>query len=196
MTETIEPMPVSTDSQQLAQTLVEQARAEGVELVGPGGLLTGLTKTVLETALEAELSEHLGYDKHDPVGRNRANSRNGTRTKTVLTAVGPVQIEVPRDRDGTFEPVIVRKRQRRLDGIDQIVLSLTARGLTTGEISAHFAEVYGASVGKDTISADHRPGGRRDERVGGPAVGSGLPGAVHRRDRGQGPRRAGRQQAR
>jgi putative transposase len=132
--------------------LVEQARAEGVELVGPGGLLTGLTKTVLETALEAELSEHLGYDKHDPVGRNRGNSRNGTRTKTVLTAVGPVQIEVPRDRDGSFEPVIVRKRQRRLDGIDQIVLSLTARGLTTGEISAHFAEVYGASVGKDTIS--------------------------------------------
>src|SRR3954452_21202843 len=153
MTETIEPMPVSTDTQQLAQTLVEQARAEGVELVGPGGLLTGLTKTVLETALEAELSEHLGYDKHDPVGRNRGNSRNGTRTKTVLTAVGPVQIEVPRDRDGSFEPVIVRKRQRRLDGIDQIVLSLTARGLTTGEISAlHFAEVYGASVGKDTIS--------------------------------------------
>src|SRR3954468_11238769 len=152
MTETIEPMPVSTDTQQLAQTLVEQARAEGVELVGPGGLLTGLTKTVLETALEAELSEHLGYDKHDPVGRNRANSRNGTRTKTVLTAVGPVQIEVPRDRDGTFEPVIVRKRQRRLDGIDQIVLSLTARGLTTGEISAHFAEVYSASVGKDTVS--------------------------------------------
>src|SRR3954449_5697386 len=157
MTETIKPMAASTDHQQLAQTLVEQARAEGVELVGPGGLLTGLTKTVLETALEAELSEHLGYDKHDPVGRNRANSRNGTRTKTVLTAVGPVQIEVPRDRDGTFEPVIVRKRQRppgerRLDGIDQIVLSLTARGLTTGEISAHFAEVYGASVGKDTIS--------------------------------------------
>ena len=152
MTETIEPMPVSTDHQRLAQTLVEQARAEGVELVGPGGLLTGLTKTVLETALEAELSEHLGYDKHDPVGRNRANSRNGTRTKTVLTGVGPVEIEVPRDRDGTFEPVIVRKRQRRLDGIDQIVLSLTARGLTTGEISAHFAEVYGAGVGKDTIS--------------------------------------------
>ena len=152
MTETIEAMTASTDHRQLAQTLVEQARAEGVELVGPGGLLTGLTKTVLETALEAELSEHLGYDKHDPVGRNRGNSRNGTRPKTVLTAVGPVEIEVPRDRDGTFEPAIVRKRQRRLDGIDQIVLSLTARGLTTGEISAHFAEVYGAGVGKDTIS--------------------------------------------
>jgi putative transposase len=111
-----------------------------------------LTKSVLETALEAELSEHLGYDKHDPAGRNRGNSRNGTRSKTVLTEIGPVEIEVPRDRDGTFEPAIVRKRQRRLDGIDQIVLSLTARGLTTGEISAHFAEVYGAKVSKDTIS--------------------------------------------
>ena len=77
MTETIEPMPVASDRQQLAQTLVDQARAEGVELVGPGGLLTGLTKRVLEAALEAEMAEHLGYDKHDPAGRNRGNSRNG-----------------------------------------------------------------------------------------------------------------------
>jgi putative transposase len=139
--ETIEPMPAQIDRQQLAQELVEKARAEGIGLVGPGGLLTGLTKTVLETALEAEMSEHLGYDKHDRMGRNGGNSRNGARSKTVVTEVGPVDIEVPRDRDGSFEPVIVRKRQRRLDGIDQIVVSLTARGLTTGEIAAHFAEV-------------------------------------------------------
>jgi putative transposase len=152
VTETIEPMPAQIDHQQLAQELVEKARAEGIDLVGPGGLLSGLTKSVLETALEAEMAEHLGYDKHDPAGRNRANSRNGTRSKTVLTEIGPVQIDVPRDRDGSFEPAIVRKRQRRLDGIDQIVLSLTARGLTTGEIAAHFDEVYGAKVGKDTIS--------------------------------------------
>ena len=152
MAETIAVVPERIDQQQLAQQLVEAARADGVELVGPGGLLSGLTKTVLETALEAEMSEHLGYDKHDPAGRDGANSRNGTRTKTVLTEIGPVQIEVPRDRDASFEPVIVRKRQRRLDGIDEIVLSLTARGLTTGEIAAHFAEVYGATVGKDTIS--------------------------------------------
>jgi len=150
MSDTIEPMAI--DQAQLAHELVEQARAEGVELVGPGGLLTGLTKAVLETALEAELSAHLGYDKHDPAGRNGQNSRNGTRTKTVLTGIGPVEIEVPRDRDGSFEPVIVKKRQRRLDSIDQIVLSLTARGLTTGEVAAHFAEIYGASVSKDTIS--------------------------------------------
>jgi transposase-like protein len=145
-------MTTPIDQQQLAQDLVDRARAEGVELVGPGGLLTGLTKTVLETALETELSEHLGYDKHDPAGRNRGNSRNGTRAKTVLTEIGPVEIEVPRDREGSFEPVIVRKRQRRLTGVDGIVLSLTARGLTTGEVSAHLAEVYGASVSKDTIS--------------------------------------------
>src|SRR6266496_2941392 len=152
MTETIESMATPIDQLQLAQQLVEQARAEGVELIGPGGLLTGLTKSVLETALETEMSEHLGYDKHDPMGRNGSNSRNGTRTKTVFTEIGPVQIEVPRDRDGSFEPAIVRKRQRRLDGIDQIVLSLSARGLTTGEIAAHFADVYGATVSKDTIS--------------------------------------------
>lgn len=152
MTSTIEPVPDRIDQQQLAQQLVEAARAEGVELVGPGGLLAGLTKTVLETALEAEMSEHLGYDRHDPAGRDGANSRNGTRSKTVLTEIGPVEIEVPRDRDASFDPVIVRKRQRRLDGIDEIVLSLTARGLTTGEVAAHFDEVYGAKVSRDTIS--------------------------------------------
>ncbi len=84
----------------LAQELVERARSEGVELVGPGGLLTDLTKTVLETALEVELDEHLGYPKHAVVGRNTGNSRNGTRSKTLLTEVGEVELEVPRDRDG------------------------------------------------------------------------------------------------
>jgi transposase-like protein len=152
VTDTIEPMAAQVDQQQLAEDLVAQARADGVQLIGEGGLLTGLTKSVLETALEEEISDHLGYDKHDPAGRNGGNSRNGTRPKTVLTEIGPVEIEVPRDRDGTFDPAIVRKRQRRLDGIDEIVLSLTARGLTTGEVAAHFAEVYGAKVSKDTIS--------------------------------------------
>jgi transposase-like protein len=153
LTETLDPVANQTsDTQELAQQLLEQARTDGVDLIGPDGLLNQLTKTVLETALEAEMSEHLGYDKHDPAGRNGGNSRNGTRTKTVLTEIGPVQIEVPRDTDASFEPQIVRKRQRRLTGIDQIVLSLTAKGLTTGEIAAHFDEVYGAKVSKDTIS--------------------------------------------
>src|ERR671913_2431592 len=140
------------DEQGVAEQLVAQARAKGVDLVGPGGLLTRLTKRVLETALEEEMSEHLGYDKHDPVGRNRANSRNGVRPKTVLTEIGPVDIDVPRDTDASFPPKIVEKRQRRLTGVDEIVLSLSARGLTTGEISAHFAEVYGASVSRETVS--------------------------------------------
>ena len=150
--ETTKPAVRSLEDKQLAEELVERSRDEGVDLVGPGGLLTGLTKNVLEAGLEAEMSEHLGHDKHDPAGRNSGNSRNGTRAKTVLTDVGPVHIEVPRDRDGTFEPQIVKKRQRRLSGVDEMVISLTAKGLTTGEVSAHMAEVYGADVSKDTIS--------------------------------------------
>src|SRR5699024_7984309 len=115
----------------------------------PEGLLKYLTKTVLETALDEEMNEHLGYDKHSVEGNNTGNSRNGTRSKTVLTDdVGPVTIEVPRDRNGSFEPVVIKKRQRRLGDVDTVVLSLYAKGLTTGEISAHFAEVYGATLTK------------------------------------------------
>jgi putative transposase len=134
--------------------LVRLAREQGLSLTGPDGLLKQFTKTVLETALNEEMSEHLGYDKHQAPGeRESENIRNGTRPKTVLTeATGQVEIEVPRDRDGTFQPQIVKKRQRRLTGVDEIVLSLYAKGLTTGEISAHFAEIYGASVSKETIS--------------------------------------------
>ena len=179
MTETIEPMAAQIDQQRLAEELVEQARAEGVELVGQGGRLTRLTKSVLETALEAEMTQHLGYDKHDPMGRNGGNSRNGTRTKTVVTEIGPVDIEVPRDREGSFEPAIVRKRQRRLTGVDDIVLSLTARGLTTGEIAAHFASGVRRDGESRHHQPDHRQGHRGDDRVAQPAPGSRLPGAVH-----------------
>ena len=143
----------STEELETARELVRQARSRGVALTGPDGLLKALTKTVIETALDEEMSEHLGYDKHERVGRNRGNSRNGKRSKTLLTdSSGHVEIEMPRDRDGTFEPVIVKKRQRRLSEVDEVVLSLYARGLTTGEISAHFAQIYGAAVSKDTIS--------------------------------------------
>ncbi|MEI8240973.1 MAG: IS256 family transposase [Actinomycetota bacterium] len=138
--------------QELAQQLVDRAKAEGVKLVGPGGLLGDITKRVLEAGLEGEMDGHLGYAKHTVEGRDGGNSRNGIRTKTVITDVGPVDIDVPRDRDGTFEPTMVRKHQRRLGGVDDMVLSLSAKGLTTGEISAHLADVYGASVHKDTIS--------------------------------------------
>lgn len=152
MSDTMDPMATDVDQQELAQQLLAQAKEQGIDLVGPGGLLNRLTKNVLETALEAEMDEHLGYEKHDVSGRGSGNSRNGTRTKTVLTEIGPVEIDVPRDTGSTFDPQIVRKRQRRLTGVDEIVLSLSAKGLTTGEIAAHFAEVFGARVSKDTIS--------------------------------------------
>jgi putative transposase len=137
---------------ELAVELMARADAEGVSLVGPGGLLAGLTKTVLETALEAEMTEHLGYEAHDPAGHNSGNSRNGSRTKTVLSELGPIELDVPRDRDGSFEPIIVPKRRRRLGGVDEMVCSLSAKGLTHGEICAHLEEIYGAKVSKETIT--------------------------------------------
>jgi transposase-like protein len=145
--------PVDGLDEQLVRQLAARARAEGLRLTGEGGLLARLTKVVVESALEGEMDDHLGYGKHDPAGRNGGNSRNGTRPKTVLTEAGPVEIEVPRDRESSFEPVMVAKRQRRLSGIDDLVISLSAKGLTHGEISAHVAEIYGAQVSKQTITA-------------------------------------------
>jgi putative transposase len=143
---------VDAVDEQLVRQLAERARAEGLKLTGEGGLLARLTKVVVESALEGELDDHLGYGKHDPTGRDGGNSRNGRREKTLLTEAGPVQIAVPRDRDGSFEPKIVAKRQRRLTGLDELVISLSAKGLTHGEICAHLAEIYGAEVSKATIS--------------------------------------------
>jgi len=137
----------------LVARLAVQARAQGVQLLGPGGVLQQLTKRFLEAALDAEMDEHLGYDKHDAAGRNGGNSRNGRRGKTLLTEVGPVDVAVPRDRDGTFTPTIVPKRSRRLGGVEDLVVSLSAKGLTHGEICAHLHEVYGAEVSKDRITA-------------------------------------------
>jgi transposase-like protein len=137
---------------ELARQLAERAQAEGLSLTGPGGLLGRLTKVVLEGALEGEMDDHLGYAKHEPAGRDGQNSRNGHRAKTVLTEAGPVQVEVPRDRDASFAPKIVAKRQRRLGGVDDLVISLVAKGLTTGEVQAHLAEIYGAEVSRDQIS--------------------------------------------
>jgi transposase-like protein len=137
---------------QLVEQLAGRARQRGLQLVGEGGLLAQLTKQIVESALEGEMDDHLGYAKHDPVGRNGGNSRNGARSKTLITEAGPVQVAVPRDRDGSFTPQLVRKRQRRLSGVDELVISLSAKGLTHGEISAHLQEVYGAEVSKTTIT--------------------------------------------
>lgn len=148
------PAKPRSAQEELAAQLVAQAQEQGLALTGPDGLLKQLTKTVLEAALNAEMTEHLGHEKHQAEpGRASSNVRNGTRSKTVVSdAVGEVAIAVPRDREASFEPVIVRKRQRRLGSVDEIVLSLYAKGLTTGKISAHFSEIYGASVSKETVS--------------------------------------------
>jgi putative transposase len=140
--------------QAAAAAMVAEAKARGLELTGPNGLLKLFTKNVLETALNEEMTEHLGHDKNQAEeGRDSTNVRNGSRGKTVVSdAAGEVSVDVPRDREGTFEPQIVKKRQRRLTEVDEIVLSLYAKGMTTGEISAHFAEIYGASVSKETVS--------------------------------------------
>jgi hypothetical protein len=143
---------LSAADEQLLRELTERARSGGLKLTGEGGLLGKLTKMVVEGALEGELDDHLGYGKHDPAGRDGGNSRNGHRAKTVLTDTGPVEISVPRDRDSSFEPRIVAKRQRRLTGVEEMVISLSAKGLTHGEIAAHLAEVYGAEVSKQAIT--------------------------------------------
>lgn len=137
----------------LVARLVGEAQRQGLSVEGEGGLLGQLTKLVLESALEGEITAHLGYDKHERTnGAVEGNARNGTRSKTVLTKADPVEVDVPRDRAGSFEPVVVRKRQRRLGSIEDIVLSLSARGMTHGDISAHLADVYGWEVSKTTIS--------------------------------------------
>lgn len=136
----------------IASRLVEQARDEGIALTGDGGLLPALVARVLETGLAAELTEHLGYERHAPQGYGSGNSRNGFFAKTVGTEVGPVGVRVPRDRAGTFEPQLVPHGTRRLDGLADQVISLYAQGLTTGEIQAHLEEVFGTDISKDTIS--------------------------------------------
>jgi transposase-like protein len=136
---------------ELVDELLQGARTEE-EIVGPGGLLSRLTKRLVERALEVELTDHLGYEPHlEPPG-GAGNTRNGAIAKTLTTEHGPVEIKTPRDRKGTFEPRIVRKRQRRFEGFDEKILALYSRGLSTRDIEAHLRELYGVSVGRDLIS--------------------------------------------
>jgi putative transposase len=138
--------------EELADQLLGRAQAEGAELLGPDGLLSQVTKAVLERALAEEMTGHLGYEKHDPAGRGSGNSRNGTTAKSVLTDVGAVDLAVPRDRNGTFEPRIVRKGQTRLEGFNERIIALYARGMTTRDIRAHLREMYDVDVSPDLIS--------------------------------------------
>lgn len=140
------------DMVRLAEELVSSAKDRNLALTGEGGLLTALTQQVLQSALEAEMAHHLGYDRHDPAGRGSGNSRNGSSPKTVTTEVGKVTLEVPRDRAGSFEPQIVAKHQRRLTGFDDAVVSLYAKGMTTGDITGHLSEVYDTDISRDLVS--------------------------------------------
>ena len=140
--------------QGLADRLVAEARENGglASLTGPDGLLSGLVGQLLETALGVEITDHLGYEPHERRPADQLNARNGTTPKTVQTDVGPVTIEIPRDRDGSFDPVVVPKHARRLSGFDEQVLSLYGKGFTTGDIVDHVAEIYGSQVSKDLVS--------------------------------------------
>lgn len=140
------------DMVRLAEELVASATDRGIALTGEQGLLTQLTRQVLQSALDAEMSHHLGYDKHDPAGHGSGNSRNGSTPKTVTTEIGQMTVDVPRDRSGTFDPQIVAKHQRRLAGFDEAVISLYGKGMTTGDIADHLAEVYDTSVSRDLVS--------------------------------------------
>jgi putative transposase len=143
--------PQFLDSEQ-AEALIEQAREQGVELLGEGGLLRQMTKAVLERALAEELTDHLGYEVGDPAGAGTGNSRNGYTPKRLLTEAGAIDLEVPRDRAGTHEPKIVRKGQRRLDGIDKIIISLYANGMSVRDVQEHLLEIYDIEVSPDLIS--------------------------------------------
>lgn len=141
-----------TFSADTLDSLIKDAVKSGTPIDGANGLLNELTKAVLERALQTEMTHHLGYESGDPEGRGSGNSRNGSTSKTVVTTNGPVEISVPRDRNGSFEPVIVPKRVRRLGNIGEVALSLYSRGMTTRDIEEHFLEVYGTRVSREVIS--------------------------------------------
>lgn len=137
---------------QVLDQMLERVKTDGLRLTGPDGFLSEMVKAVLERGLAAELTEHLGYEHGETAGRGSGNSRNGHTPKTVQTEIGPVPIEVPRDRAGTFAPMLVPKNDRRLGGLSDVVISLYAGGMTVRDISHHLHRVYGTEVGPDTIS--------------------------------------------
>jgi transposase-like protein len=141
-------LPDEGSMREWAHELVARARAEGVELTGDDGLLTAMVRQVLQTGLDAELEEHLGYERYDVAGRNSGNSRNGSYPKTIATEIGDVEVQMPRDRNATFEPLTVPKHTRRLEGLAGNVISLYAKGMTTGDIQAHLSEMYDTTISR------------------------------------------------
>jgi len=144
LTESLSPSAIDS--------LIKDAKSSGTPLDGVDGLLNQLTKAVLERALEAEMTDHLGYESGDPAGRGTGNSRNGGTSKTVSTRNGPVEMRVPRDRNSSFEPRIVPKHARRVGNIEDMILSLYSRGMTTRDIEAHLLEIYGINASRELIS--------------------------------------------
>lgn len=136
----------------LIDELMAKVDAGGLELLGPDGVLADITKAILERALDEERTEHLGYEEGDPAGRGSGNSRNGTSPKTVLTDLGPVELDIARDRAGTFDPKIVPKHARRLEGFNERIVSLYARGMTVRDVQAHLREIYAVEVSPELIS--------------------------------------------
>lgn len=139
-------------AQVLAEQLVAQARATGRPITGADGVLRQMIKAVLERSLAAELTDHLGYDRGDPAGAGSGNNRSGTTGKRLATELGPVELDVPRDRNGSFEPQTVRKGQRRMDGVDSLVLGLYARGMTVRDIAAQLKDSFDLDLSPDLIS--------------------------------------------
>jgi putative transposase len=153
-----ETMPVAasdTDCPDLPDELIDELLAGArtpEQITGPDGLLQRLTKRLVERAMAAELSEHLGYEHGEALPGGVGNARNGTTAKTVHTGHGSVRIEQPRDRRGSFEPQIVRKHQRRFEGFDDKIIAMYARGMSVRDIQAQLRELYGVEVGHDLIS--------------------------------------------
>jgi putative transposase len=142
--------PVVSD--ELIDRLMAQVDAEGLELLGPAGVLREITSRVMNRAMDVELTDHVGYERGDPAGRGSGNSRNGTTPKTLLTDAGEVPVKTPRDRNGTFEPKLVPKGERRIEGFNALVIGLVARGMTVRDTQAHLAEIYGVEVSPELIS--------------------------------------------
>lgn len=147
-----QPAEGSVINDELIERLMDQVDADGVELLGPDGVLTELTKRIMERALDVERSDHLGYERGDPAGRGSGNSRNGTSAKTVLADAGAIPLEIPRDRAGTFEPQLVPKHERRLDGFNEMVCSLVSRGMSVRDTIAHLYGTYGVEISPELVS--------------------------------------------
>ena len=138
----------------VSDALIDQLIGDGKtteELFGQGGLISQLTKRLIDRSLESEIFHHLGYEKHASEGNNTGNSRNGSTPKTVKTSTSELDLSIPRDREGEFEPQLIKPHQRRFTGFDELVLSLYGKGMTVRDIQAHLEETYGSEVSKDLI---------------------------------------------